>query len=74
MSRCQIVVLGVLMPRDDARVWSKKIEAIIKASRVGETEKKVRDDAYHEKVLEKIARGRHTEQNSGSNDSSSTDK
>jgi hypothetical protein len=50
------------MPRNDAAAWSKKVQRIIKSS-VKKEEEDERPDPerasdYHEKVLEKIRRGR----------------
>ncbi len=51
------------LPRDDARVWSKKIERIIKSSlnpdEKGSAKEPSRDyDEYQKKVLEKIRSGK----------------
>jgi hypothetical protein len=57
----------MFMPRNDAAAWSKKVQRIIKSSLKKEEEaekpdpEKARD--YHEKVLEKISKGRKDNKN-----------
>lgn len=51
------------LPRDDARVWSKKIERIIKSCLNPDEKSSVRErsrdyDEYQKKVLEKIRSGK----------------
>ncbi len=53
------------MPRDDAKAWSKKVDSILRSTLRKDKDSKeveVRDEARHEKILQRIARQREAEQ------------